>query len=338
MIGGVTRAAASGSESRRSRCADRIDRTLAPGDHQLTVVARFRAASPEQPGHRLADDDLARLGSCLGVHRHRRVRTTDDQLPVSVADQEEMERTGVGTDRDLELQLADRRRDLARPSELAAHLDRGRRRLTGVVRSGEQQQQCVAAELQELPAPLCGDPEHPAEDPAQRLDQLLGADPAPRGEFLREGGEARDVGEHHRALDDPPASFRLVGDPVEDDSSARAGRDVRSSCPRCWLARLCPLRRRVGDARSASGANRLAHVETSLCRPGRHRRSAMACARGAVNPRPGLDVPCQRWSRSRIRPPEGRVQGRLLGPVGSQRCPREGGCEVERPVRDVDRD
>ena len=86
-----------------------------------------------------------------------------------------------------------------------------------MVGAGEQQQQCVSPELQQLPAVGVGDVEHAAEHGAEGLDQLLGADPTALGQPLRKRREPGDVGENHRPVDDPPRTLGLVDDPVERD-------------------------------------------------------------------------------------------------------------------------
>ena len=87
-----------------------------------------------------------------------------------------------------------------------------------MVGAGEQQEQRIATELEELPTTIGRDAEHAAEHAAEGLDQFLGADTSPRGETLGQRGEAGDVGEHHRALDDSPPSIRFVGHPIEDEA------------------------------------------------------------------------------------------------------------------------
>ncbi len=48
----------------------------------------------------------------------------------------------------------------------------------GVVVPAEQQQECVAPELEQDPTAVVGQPEHRAEDPVEDVGQLLGADAA----------------------------------------------------------------------------------------------------------------------------------------------------------------
>ena len=156
------------------------------------------------------------------MHRVGRVRPGDDQLAIGRTDQEEMERAGVHSDGDRELELAHRRRDLGRTSKILSHLDGCGGRLLCVIRAGEQQEQRIAPELQQLSTATGGDAEHAAEHAAQRLDEFLGADSPSRGQALGQGGEAGDVGEHHRALDDSPATFGLVGHPIEHETRHEA--------------------------------------------------------------------------------------------------------------------
>ena len=58
------------------------------------------------------------------------------------------------------------------------HLHRGVAGLFGVVLAAEEEEQRVAAELQQLAAAGRRDAEHRPEDPVERLDDLLGPDPA----------------------------------------------------------------------------------------------------------------------------------------------------------------
>ena len=121
-------------------------------------------------------DDLAGLCGRLGVHRNRGVGTTQNELSVPVADEKQVEGAGVRTDRDLELQLADGGRDLTRPAEVLSHLHRCGRSLAGVIGAGEEHEQCVTAELQQLPTAVHRDVQHPGEHTAQCFDEFLRAD------------------------------------------------------------------------------------------------------------------------------------------------------------------
>jgi hypothetical protein len=68
-----------------------------------------------------------------------------------------------------------------------------------VVVAVEQEQQRVAAELEEVAAAERRGVEHAAEHAAQRVDELLGADATPVREPLGERREPGDVGEQQRA-------------------------------------------------------------------------------------------------------------------------------------------
>ena len=266
MIGGVTRRAASASVGR-----DGAGGTLstAPLRHVTMSSPSSRglgAPAPEQRSHRFADDDLAGLGGRLGVHRDGGVGATDDELPIPVADEEQVEHAGVRTDRDLELQLADGRRDLTRPAKVAPHLHGGGRGLTGMIRPGEEYEQCVSAKLEQLPAAVRRDVQHPGEDPAQCLDELLGTDATTGGELLGQRRETGDVGEDHRALDHPPAPLRLVGHPVEHNAGnesiqATLRRCVVDQCHRALLACHSPARISALDVTFAKRSAPSTHLE-----------------------------------------------------------------------------
>jgi hypothetical protein len=112
----------------------------------------------------------------------------------------------------------DRGNDVGCRLKTPAHLDRGRTSLRHVVVSVEQEQQCITAELEELPAAGGSDVKHRPEDTAQRLDEFLGSDPPASREALGQRGETRDVGEDHGALDELPPTVRIIDDPIERDA------------------------------------------------------------------------------------------------------------------------
>ena len=93
---------------------------------------------------------------------------------------------------------------------LATHLFQGpthlHRRPAGPGRlpvAGEEQQERVTAELDQLTAVARGDPEQGHEAPVDGLGQRLGPDLPVFCQSLRELGETGDVDEGHRSLDDP---------------------------------------------------------------------------------------------------------------------------------------
>ena len=86
----------------------------------------------------------------------------------------------------------------------------------------EQQQQRVAAPLEQAGAVVVRLVEQRGEHAVERVAHQLGADLALACETLREGREPRDVDEHHRAVDLALQRVRRVSEPVDDEP-----RDVR---------------------------------------------------------------------------------------------------------------
>ena len=105
------------------------------------------------------------------------------------------------------------------PSELqpAAHAERGAAGALDVVGAVEEQQQRVAAELQQAAVVAVGLREQLGEGRAEHVDQLLGALAAALGEALRELGEAGDVGEEQRSVEHPRACLGRLEEVPEDD-------------------------------------------------------------------------------------------------------------------------
>ncbi|MCU0263627.1 MAG: hypothetical protein MUF09_08125 [Candidatus Nanopelagicales bacterium] len=115
-----------------------------------------------------------------------------------------MDVPGVQPDRHLQREPPHRRGHSRGLPQRRAHLDRRVAGLLRVVRAREEEQQRVAAELEQLTAARPGDPQHRAEHPVQRLDDLLGTDPPAPRQLLGQRREARHVGEHERPVHDPP--------------------------------------------------------------------------------------------------------------------------------------
>ena len=73
-----------------------------------------------------------------------------------------------------------------------------------MVLAANEEEQGIAAELQQLAAPGGHDLQHRAEDPVERLDDLLGPDPPAAGQPFGERGETGDVCEDERSVQDAP--------------------------------------------------------------------------------------------------------------------------------------
>ena len=175
-----------------------------PAQQELTVVTGPDGVAPQSLRGGGADDDLAGLGGLLRLGGGGRPRAEDEELTRGRSDEEEVDVPGVHADRHREGQPSDRGGHGGGLAQGGAHLDGRVAGLLGMVLALEEEEEGVAAELEQLTAPRRGDAQHRPEDPVERLDDLLGADPAPARELLGEGGEAGDVGEDERRVDDAP--------------------------------------------------------------------------------------------------------------------------------------
>ena len=131
------------------------------------------------------------------------------------AHQEEVNVSGVQSDRHGKVERTDRRGNFPRATQGATHLGGGAGRAHGVIVAREEEQQRVATEFQQAAVALAGGVEHAAEDAAQRLDELLPADPAAPGQALGQRRETGDIREAERAVDHLPEALRRVEHPVD---------------------------------------------------------------------------------------------------------------------------
>src|SRR4029079_9101930 len=133
-------------------------------------------------------------------------------------DQEEVERVRVDADVHLQRHRPDRG---LRPPELAQGLAHPVGRVAGsgrMVIAREEEQQGVAAELEQAAARGVGDVEQALEGAVHHLRHLLGAELALLREPLVQGREDRDVDEGQRALELPVSRLRRIAQPVDDDA------------------------------------------------------------------------------------------------------------------------
>ena len=171
--------------------------------HQPCAVAGFaEPCGVDERGRLGADQDLSGDGEILELEDAGRRRPADDQLAMRPLGEEEVAGAGMDSGRHPQLDRADGA--LCRPHLLdrPLHVGSGAAGALGVALAGEQQQERVAAELEDVaPVPL-GDADQVVEDRGDPLDELLGACLAVDGEALRERGEPRDVDRDERAVDD----------------------------------------------------------------------------------------------------------------------------------------
>ena len=98
-----------------------------------------------------------------------------------------------------------------------AHAEGGAARALDVAGPVEEQQQRVAAELQQAAVVAVGLREQLGEGRAEHVDELLGALAAALGEALGELREAGDVGEEQRAVEHPRACLGSLEEVPQDD-------------------------------------------------------------------------------------------------------------------------
>ncbi len=215
---------------------------------------------------RVAHGDLACLGRVLHLHGDDGVGAGDDQLAVPAADEEEIEVAAVDPDVHPQLDGADRGVERSQRGERVAHPPGRGAGPSGMGLAGEEEEQRVAAELDEPAAELVGDREEAAEGRAHHVGHLFGAEAALRREPLRHRGEAGHVDERHRPVQRAMALLRGVAQPLERDArqigddcgTARSRPESRSPVPP--RARLCPPLTRNVKGRMLRTQDRLVPV------------------------------------------------------------------------------
>ena len=183
-----------------------------------------------------AHEDLAGLRCGLHLHRSSRCRACDQKLAMRLSDEEELEAAAVKSRVHLELDRPGRR---SRPTDRAKRSPHLECRASGsacVLLAVVEQQQRVAAELEQAAALCVRDAEERGERRVHHLGDLLGARSAEAREALRHRGEARDVDECDGSLDLAPRCRGLVAEPLErqprderDEIGRRRGERVRRS-------------------------------------------------------------------------------------------------------------
>ncbi|GIU89336.1 MAG: hypothetical protein KatS3mg010_0435 [Acidimicrobiia bacterium] len=203
------------------------------------------AAARERGCDRVGHQDLAALGGMLCSGGSARYGSGHDELVVRTAGAEEVHRSAVHADRHAQRDPADRGRDARGLAERGAHLDGGAAPLCGRLVALEHEQQRVAAELEQAAAPLVGELEHRAEDAVEYLCQFLGTDAPSAGKSFRQVGEAGDVDEDERRVDNVPIG--AVGLPGRRDArDESAGIDPHRTGIEFAHAPSSDARRRTG--------------------------------------------------------------------------------------------
>ena len=118
--------------------------------------------------------------------------------------EEELKASGVEAGVHLQLNRAGGRLRSSDRSQRRPHLERRTRCSRGVIVTLVEQQQGVAAELEQAAALCIGHREQSSEGRVHHLRDLFGAGSTEAGELLGHRGESRDVDERERALDLAP--------------------------------------------------------------------------------------------------------------------------------------
>ena len=197
-----------------------------------TVTPLSQDTRIEVGGGRVADEHLTGCRHALGLDAGGRVHARDDELAVHAADEEQLEAARVHADGHLESHGAGGGREAAHAGERLLHADRGGRGALLVVDPAKEQQDGVAAELEEIGVLGVRRRDELGKRRVENEGDLLGTLPAAPGQLLGELREARDVGEHERALEGARLRPRLVAQPVgrdpRNERSQRVGRGPRT--------------------------------------------------------------------------------------------------------------
>ena len=181
-----------------------------PGQEAAGALGRAHAVRRQQRRGLGAHHHLAGVGRLLHEGDQRRPATRDEELAMGAADEEEVELAAVQALRHPQRHLPGRRLQPPDVAQHAAHAERRAARAGEVPVALEEQQEGVAAELQEVAAVGVGDAEQRAERRADRLDELLGALAAAAREALGELREPGDVREQQRGVERVDRGARAV--------------------------------------------------------------------------------------------------------------------------------
>jgi hypothetical protein len=141
------------------------------------------------------DADLASLSGVLSGDRRRHVGTGEQEGALDVPCEKQVESTRVHTDADAKAHLAD-------TGVAASELPHPRPQRVGgaggsacVLVTGEQDEEGVSSEAEQLSARLVGDGDQLGEDAVDNVGELLGAFSSEPRQALGQGREAAQVGE-----------------------------------------------------------------------------------------------------------------------------------------------
>ena len=140
------------------------------------------------------------------------------------------------------------------PASASLHADRGGRRTLLVLDAAKEQQHRVATELEEIGVLGVCRGDQLGERRVEDERDLLGTLSTAPGQLLGQLREARDVGEHERALERASPRPRLVAQPVRRDPWNEGSQ--RFGCSPGWAVVLTSRIYSPGDARFSSTVSR----------------------------------------------------------------------------------
>ena len=195
----------------------RADVRLAAEENRRTLLLPQATAVERCRGGR-ADGNLAGFGHGLHLDGRARGGAGDDELPVQVADEEEVEGAAVDANRHPQRDEPRRGAQLAGRPHLRCMSSAARQARASCSGAVEQEQDGVATPLDHAGALGVGDRQQLGEAVVEQVVHLLGADLALLREPLGERGEARDVDEGKRPLDLLVSRVRRLAQPLDRDS------------------------------------------------------------------------------------------------------------------------
>ena len=227
-------------EQRREVDAGRVEERRHGLGHARAVReqhgARARLAEQariEEPRGRRAERDLAGPRDRLGLDAGGHVGAGDDQLAVDPADEEEVELARMDADRHLQTDGPGRGGAPPHPRQRVLHSHCCRGRAQRMILAAEEQQNGVAAELEQVGMVRVGLPDQLGEGGVDHTGDLLGALAPALRERLGQIREAGDIGEHERSREALRLLAGRLAQPVDGDPrherAQRIGRRVEPS-------------------------------------------------------------------------------------------------------------
>jgi hypothetical protein len=162
-----------------------------------------------------AEKDLAGLRRRLHLHRPGGARAGDEELAVQVADEEELEASGVEACVHLQLDGPGRGAGASDRTKRAPHVECGPRGPRPVIVAVVQEEEGIASELEKAATLLVRDLEECRERRIHHVRHFLRARAPEAGQLLGHGRETGDVDERQRPLELEPVPLGACAQPLE---------------------------------------------------------------------------------------------------------------------------